>query len=75
MTASATGMPNFCTLSGLTFSIKDPPYSLANGLSYTVVVKISDGAETATSSFKIIIKNLPPSYYPLPTTWQIYGGS
>ena len=63
---SQAGMPGFVTLSGDVFNII-PTLNLLSAI-YPITVSLFDGAMTTTSTFNIIVVNLPPTFgtNPLP---------
>ena len=59
-------MPGFVTLLGNDFTIT-PTITLLSA-SYPITVSLFDGAMTTTSTFNVIVINLPPTFvtFPLP---------
>ena len=60
-------MPAFMTFLGNLFTITPPPLTLLS-VSYPITVSLFDGAMTTTSTFNVIVINLPPTFvnFPLP---------
>ena len=60
-------MPAFMTFIGNLFTITPPPLTLLS-VSYPITVSLFDGAMMTTSTFNVIVINLPPTFgtFPLP---------
>lgn len=57
--------PSFVSLTGNTYSFT-PPYTLANGVFYTISFRVSDGVNTEEWDFTLLITNTAPSLPSLP---------
>jgi hypothetical protein len=73
-TVSVTGMPGFMSFLANIFTIS-PLFSEKNGTIYPVIVSLSDGAMISTSTFNVIIINLPPAFVPLIINQTVFIGN
>lgn len=73
---TVTGNPSFMTLQSdlRTFAIA-PPYNIANGTTYPVTITFTDGCNTPSATFHVVIINQKPYFISALVNQTVYGGS